>query len=145
MAPILFTLLAMQMPQNPSPMVETTRDHDRPMPPVPAGRRIPVDLGTLYIPAGSRHELLVFFHGGQPMPEAAGAENKQSVITIQLGPSSDSYVEAFQDQSRFLRLLDQAKTKSGMTCDMPKSTPPSDLKSGNSPLPTALNGRMMRY
>lgn len=115
MAPILLNLLLLQMPQNPSPMVETTREHDRPMPPNPLGRRIPVDLGTLFVPPNPRHELLVFFHGGQQLPEAAAAEQRQAAISIQLGPSSDSYVEAFQDQSRFIRLIDQAKAKSGLS------------------------------
>ena len=112
---LVLSLLLVQMPQNPSPMVETTRDHTRPPQGSPAGRRVPVDLGTLFLPPNPRHELLVFFHGGQQLPEVAGAAQRQAVISIQLGPSSDSYVEAYQDRTRFLRLLDQAKAKSGFS------------------------------
>ena len=113
MPPILFSLL-LQMPQNPSPMVENTREHPRIPQESPAGRRFAVDLGTLFVPRGSRPELLVFFHGGQLIPEAAAFAQRQSAVTIQLGPSSDSYVEAFQDQGRFLKLLDQVKARSGV-------------------------------
>jgi len=54
--------------QNASPMVEHTREHPRLTKTVPPGRRLPLELGSLFVPekATQKHpvKLLLFFHGG---------------------------------------------------------------------------------
>jgi poly(3-hydroxybutyrate) depolymerase len=103
----LLVLLALpllaQQPQNPSPMVEHTRAHPRTVESTPAGRRLKLELGTLFIPARLEHRrelpLLVHFHGGTWLPEVAAARyGRAAVITAQLGSGSATYAKPFQDQ-----------------------------------------------
>src|SRR5512136_229336 len=68
-----------QQAQNPSPMVEHTREHPRLAETSPAGRREVLDLGTLFLPDRLKlkpHQtkavpLLVVFHAGTWLPEVA--------------------------------------------------------------------------
>jgi len=111
-----------QAQQNPSPMVEHTREHPRLTKTVPPGRRLPLDLGTLFIPEKAQQKqpvkLLLFFHGGDWLPELAVAEQRDmAVITIQAGAGSGSYTKLFEDPARFLRLIAEAQSKSGLTFD----------------------------
>lgn len=118
--------LAAPAQQNPSPMVEHTREHPRLTKTVPEGRRLPLELGSLFVPESlfvqkkvslKRHvNLLVFFHGGDWIPEFAAAQQRNmAVITIQAGAGSGSYVKLFTDPTRFLRLIAEAEAKSGLT------------------------------
>ena len=118
--------LAAPAQQNPSPMVEHTREHPRLTKTVPPGRRLPLELGSLFVPESlfvqkkvslKRHvNLLVFFHGGDWIPEFAAAQQRNmAVITIQAGAGSGSYVKLFTDPTRFLRLIAEAEAKSGLT------------------------------
>jgi hypothetical protein len=109
-----------QAQQNPSPMVEHTREHPRLTKTVPAGKRLPLDLGTLFIPEKAEQKrpvkLLLFFHGGDWLPElAAAGQRNMAVITVQAGAGSGSYTKLFEDPARFLRLIAEAQTKSGLT------------------------------
>jgi len=107
-----------QQPQNPSPMVEHTRAHPRLQKETPPGRRETLELGTLFLPAKLKLKspvpLLVFFHGGTWLPEAAAARNKTAAISIQLGQGSAIYAKAFADPQRFPNLLQEAETKAGV-------------------------------
>jgi hypothetical protein len=111
-------LLEAQVPQNPSPMVEHTRAHPRLPQETPPGRREALDPGTLFIPARlsgrTRAPLLVFFHGGKWLPEAAGTRRRMAVISIQIGAGSAVYARAFSDPHRFANLLEEARRKAGM-------------------------------
>ncbi|HTX34822.1 MAG TPA: hypothetical protein VME43_07370 [Bryobacteraceae bacterium] len=105
--------------QNPSPMVEHTREHLRLPEQTPPGRREKLELGTLFIPAAletaSDPPLLFFFHGaGDWLPEVAAARNHMAVITIQVGAISEAYGKAFEDAGRFLALLREAEAKARM-------------------------------
>jgi len=111
--------LVAQMPQNPSPMVEHTREHPRLAKETPAGRRINLELGTLFVPEkvkktrGAR--LLMFFHGGDWLPEVAVAKQRNvAVISVQAGPGSGSYAKLFADSERFPKLIADAEGKSGL-------------------------------
>ena len=110
--------LAAQQPQNPSPMVEHTRAHLRLHEQAPPGKRITLDLGTLFLPRGMKPRngtpLLFFFHGGDWVPELAAARNRVAVVTVQAGAGSGSYTRLFADPERFLHLLEEAQSKSGM-------------------------------
>jgi len=112
-------VLPAQSPQNPSPMVEHTRAHPRIEESTPPGRREPLDLGTLFIPAGlklkSSTPLLIFFHGGTWLPEVAAArDGNTAVISIQIGTGSGVYTRAFADPQRFLNLVHEAEKKAGV-------------------------------
>jgi hypothetical protein len=112
--------LGAQGQQNPSPMVEHTREHPRLTKAVMSGRRLPLDLGTLFIPEKVQQKrpvkLLLFFHGGDWIPELAVAQQRNmTVITVQAGAGSGSYTKLFEDPARFLRLIAEAQAKSGLT------------------------------
>jgi hypothetical protein len=111
-----------QQPQNPSPMVEHTREHTRAHTRLSegtaAGRRERLDLGTLFLPAHSHSRaILFFFHGGTWLPEVAASRNKVAVVSVQAGEGSAIYAHLFDDPRRFLRLLAEAETKAGVKFD----------------------------
>ncbi len=108
-----------QQPQNPSPMVEHTRAHNRLTRSEPAGMRETLALGTLFVPRkiGKKKivPLLVFFHGGTWVPEVAAAKiGKTAVISIQIGSGSGVYARQFEGNGKFEELLAEAEQKSGM-------------------------------
>jgi hypothetical protein len=111
-----------QQAQNPSPMVEHTRAHPRLAEQAPPGRREALDLGTLFVPErlqiapGRRTSvpLLVMFHGGTWLPEAAGSRLKMAVLGVQLSAGSGSYASALADPARFPALLAAAEQKLGV-------------------------------
>jgi hypothetical protein len=99
-------------------MVEHTRVHPRLTEEQASGRREKLELGTLFVPAtlGRRADppLLIFFHGGDWVPELAAARQHMAVITIQIGAGSTVYSNAFSDPGRFGHLLGEAEKKSGL-------------------------------
>lgn len=96
-------------------MVEHTRAHPRLKEEHPAGRREKLDLGTLFVPAGSKPTAVVlFFHGGTWLPEVAAAKNRLAAVSIQSGAGSGTYARLFEGAGRFRRLLDEAESKAGM-------------------------------
>jgi hypothetical protein len=102
-----------QQAQNPSPMVEHTRAHRRLKESSPPGRREKLELGTLFVPAKSRpNTILFFFHGGTWLPEIAAAQNRMAVVSVQAGSGSGTYARLFADDSRFPELLKEAEEKS---------------------------------
>ena len=106
-----------QQAQNPSPMVEHTRAHQRLPEQTAPGRREKLELGTLFLPqgwkAGRGTAVLFFFHGGTWLPEVAAARNKLAVVSIQAGSGSSAYARLFQDARRFPNLLAAAESKAG--------------------------------
>jgi hypothetical protein len=117
---LLFSVSLMaQAQQNPSPMVEHTREHARLTKTQPPGRRLTLELGSLFIPEKVTQKrpvkLLLFFHGGDWLPEVAAAQQRNmAVIPIQAGAGSDSYTKLFADPARFPRLIAEAEAKSGL-------------------------------
>ncbi len=103
-----------QQPQNPSPMVEHTRVHQRLPEGHPPGRRETLELGTLYVPPRARHVLLFFFHGGTWLPEVSAARNRVAVVSVQAGAGSGTYARLFDDPQRWASLVAEAESKSGM-------------------------------
>ncbi|MBL8178674.1 MAG: hypothetical protein JNK48_28630 [Bryobacterales bacterium] len=101
-----------QMKQNPSPMVEHRRAHPRLAESKPSGERFVLSVGSLFVPPHPRG-LLVFFHGGKWLPEAAAARNRMAAISVQIGAGSGVYSAAFQDIARFAQLLEEAESKAG--------------------------------
>lgn len=99
-------------------MVEHTRAHPRLLEQTPPGRREPLDLGALFLPAAlhlkPRTPLLIFFHGGKWLPEVAAARNGMAAISIQIGAGSGVYTRAFTDPDRFTSLVHQAEQIAGV-------------------------------
>ena len=103
-------------PQNPSPMVEHTRAHERIEPRELAGAKRTF-LGPLakpveiFIPAGTSHaealHLIVHFHGGPFIPEYAVSQlgGDHIVAVVNLAPGSGIYDRTFSDPAAFDSLL----------------------------------------
>lgn len=111
---------AKPMVQNPSPMVEHTRPHHRLKEEKPAGQRLPLKIGTLFLPeklpAGDV-PLFIHFHGGTWIPEVAAAKVPAAVIGVQLGAGSGAYAKPFADPKAFAELVHEAETKAGRKFD----------------------------
>jgi len=100
--------------QNPSPMVEYTRSHQRLKEERPPGKRISLKIGTLFLPeklpAGDV-PLFVHFHGGTWIPEGAASKFSSAVISVQIGSGSSVYAKPFADPAAFADLLTEAEAK----------------------------------
>lgn len=105
------------VPQNPSPMVDTTRPHLRIERQEVAGQRFPLSTGTLYLSPQFRPRdkvpLIIHFHGAswlleydilKVLPQAA-------LVTVQLGAGSGIYAKTFSDAAPFEMLLTEAMTQ----------------------------------
>jgi len=115
----LTSTLMGQMPQNPSPMVEHTREHPRLTKGTPPGRRVDLGLGALFVPERVKNtkgvRLLFFFHGGDWLPEVAAAHQRNiAVVSVQAGQGSGTYAKLFADPMRFPKLIAEAEGKSGL-------------------------------
>ncbi len=111
-----------QQQQNPSPMVEHTREHRRIEKSEPPGRREKLSTGTLFIPARlqgrKRLPLFVHFHGVEWLPEVAAARDGHfAVISVQGGEGSTAYAKQFSGGALFGQILREASAKSGVTFD----------------------------
>jgi hypothetical protein len=109
-------------PQNPSPMVEHTRAHERLPERAPEGRRITVTAAGLSRPAqvfvpgslapGAPLRLLIHFHGAAFVAEhaAARAASPYAVAVVNLGAGSGAYERAFTTPAAFDSLLVAVET-----------------------------------
>lgn len=102
-------------PQNPSPMVEHTREHPRLKEEHPAGERTKLAAGTLFVPKAilGRKEapLLIFMHGGSWIPEVAAARHGMAALVIQRG---DGYRSVFEKDDALESLLKITSDQAGM-------------------------------
>ena len=110
--------------QNPSPMVEHTREHPRLTESSPPGRRetltMPTGTATLFIPqklvGRKRLPLFIHFHGARWLPEVAAAKDgRRAVIAVEGGSGSTAYARIFSDHALFGAMLKEAEHKSGVT------------------------------
>lgn len=121
---LLLATASAQMPdslkpcaQNPSPMVESTRRHERIVPREHEGLRF--ELAQLFfkpievfVPRQSQKattlDLLLHFHGAGFITQEAAAKYRGALaaVTINLGAGSSVYGRAFEDSTRFSALLD---------------------------------------
>jgi hypothetical protein len=111
----VFTASVIAQPQNPSPMVEHTREHPRLAEVHPEGRREKLAEGTLFIPAvlkgQSAASLLVFLHGGAWLPEVIASQRGMAVLTIQ---RSTPYADMFAQASSFATIMKTASSTAGL-------------------------------
>ncbi len=102
------------LPQNPSPMSDTTRPHPRVAEDTPRGQRATLNEGTLFVRNGLRPSgrlpLIVHFHGAPWLVEHQVSQQKPPAIllTYQLGSGSGVYGRAFADPERFGAALSAA-------------------------------------
>ena len=106
--------------QNPSPMVEHTREHPRLTQQNPAGQRIPLTAGNLFIPEklvnAKQLPLIVHFHGVRWVAEVAAASDGQhALISVEGESGSSAYAKQFSDRDLFGTMLHEAEQKSGVT------------------------------
>ncbi len=105
-----------QSPQNPSPMVEHTREHPRLPKSTPPGERHALALGSLFLPEGVREEtlpLLIHFHGGGGIAEVAAAATRSASLTINAGSGSAAYAKLFAEGGSFRALREEAEKAAG--------------------------------
>jgi hypothetical protein len=109
--------LQAQLPQNPSPLKDTTREHTRVEEQQVAGRRVLLSLGTLLMPAGPvKPSLLVMHFHSSPWLVEVSARHRfpnAAVLGVNLGAGSDVYREPFADASRFTKVLDESERGCG--------------------------------
>jgi hypothetical protein len=115
---LLATAVAQTAPvaakQNPSPMVDNTRAHKRVAQIERRGSRMPLSLGTLFIPDHAKNRskipLIIHFHGATWLAEQSAAQfdAHAAVLTVSLGAGSGMYSQAFADPTRFRTLLTEA-------------------------------------
>ena len=97
--------LAFQMAQNPSPMTEDTRSHDRIQRIAANGRRA----GRAWVIGhpGPQSPIILHFHGDSWLPEQSVAKvyADATIIAVQAGSGSDAYQEAVKSSESFQTLL----------------------------------------
>lgn len=107
-----------QQSQNPSPMVEHTRRHERLAEVALPGLREKLEVGSLFVPNGVklRASLLIHFHGSNWIPEVAALRNgRMASIAVQLGSGSAAYAKPFADPQLFARLIAEGEAKAHLT------------------------------
>jgi hypothetical protein len=109
--------LLSQVPQNPSPMVEHTRAHERLREQTPPGERHQLALGTLYLPPRLKRAtvpLFLHFHGEPWIAEMAGSRLRgAAVISVNIGQGSAVYAKPFLDPAFFGKLVAEAEERAG--------------------------------
>ena len=106
---LLFAGLAMQVGQNPSPITEATRKHDRVVQrKVATGKR----KGRVLVVGrpGPASPVILHFHGDTWLPEQviAGVYPDVTIVSLHLGSTSDVYQDAFKTPESFQSLLTEA-------------------------------------
>ncbi len=111
---LMLGLALLQVPQNPSPMTDTTRPHPRIAEDVPRGERVSIGVGTVFlrerIRPAARLPLIVHFHGAPWLIEHQVAQLKDdaALVTVQLGAGSAVYAKPFVDGGAFASLVADA-------------------------------------
>lgn len=106
---VLVAGLLLQLAQNPSPMVDSTRAHqrlaEREIPGIRSGRALHIGQPR------AKDPVLIHFHGAGWIAEQAVATawKRATVLTIQAGSGSRVYQEAMADRAAFQALLEEAQ------------------------------------
>lgn len=106
-------------PQNPSPMVDSTRAHERLPAEAPPGVRLRVEAGLarpvdVFLPAAVRDDgpfrVLVHFHGAAlvAMHAAAASAVPTLAVNVHLGAGSSAYERPFAEEGALERVLEAA-------------------------------------
>lgn len=99
--------------QNPSPMTETVRRHERVTQTEVKGRRWTLSVGTLLLPDTARLRdtlpLYIHFHGAPWLAEWSVHQHDRhaAILIAQLGSGSGVYGQPFKDPAKFTTLLEE--------------------------------------
>src|ERR1051326_6876238 len=110
----LFAQTPPPAPQNPSPMTETVRRHERVKQTEIKGQRWTLSVGTLLLPETAHLRdtipLYIHFHGAPWLAEWSIQQHNRraAILTAQLGSGSGVYGKPFKDQAKFSALLEEA-------------------------------------
>jgi hypothetical protein len=108
-----------QEAQNPSPMVEHTRSHERLQQTRPAGQRHEIGGGTFFVPdalaTSQRLPLLIFFHGGTWLPEVAAERSGLAVLTFPAGAKDGGYAALAKGPKQLREWIDAASAAGGVS------------------------------
>lgn len=108
-------LLLAQIPQNPSPLTETTRRHERVAQRPAAGPEWTLSMGRLRVPPKLARKkavpLVVHFHGAAWLP--LQATERHAVLALELGAGSGRYATPFREKGRFADWMAEAERVSG--------------------------------
>lgn len=109
---VLLAGVAFQLAQNPSPMTEDTRSHDRIAQKAPKGSR--AGRALIVGHPGPSSPLILHFHGDTWLPEQSVTDvyPAATVIAIQVGSGSDVYQDAVKTPEAFQSLLTEARAGS---------------------------------
>ena len=111
----ILALLLMQLPQNPSPMTESTREHGRLKNHPVSGVHHTLSVGTLLIPSGrlAVRPLAIHFHGESSYVEAGIHRWRETaaVISVLASGGSETYSAAIGSGEKFRQLLSEAEQK----------------------------------
>lgn len=105
---MLLFLLAFQLAQVPSPMVESTRAHQRQERRAVPGERLKTQFGEVVLPPRGRVDsLVIHFHGAPWLAEQSirRARKHAAILAVQLGAGSRVYAESFRDPAAFQQIL----------------------------------------
>lgn len=100
-----------QLPQNPSPMIESTRRHERLRETKVQGKRFELPVGNLLLTSSAekrdRLPLIIHFQGQPWIAEVAATRRKRdaAVITAYLGAGSSRYAKPFETPESFTNLV----------------------------------------
>lgn len=116
----LLAFLLMQLSQNPSPMTDSTRDHNRvTVGGSASGAHHNLSVGTMLIPPGRMavRPLVVHFHGESNLAEVVIRRwrDNVAVISVVAGGGSDVYAAAIGSGEKFRNLLTEAQQKCSCT------------------------------
>ena len=111
----LLAFAMMQLPQNPSPMTDSTREHVRVEGKAAAGIHHNLSVGTLLVPYGrlATRPLVVHFHGEGNLVETVVHRWRETaaVISVIAGGGSDVYAAAIGSGEKFRELLAEGQQK----------------------------------
>lgn len=111
-------------PQNPSPMVDSTRVHERVEKKEYAGERFSID-GILakpvevFLPSEPSRELLIHFHGASYIVADARTRSPRPILaaSVHLGAGSRVYEEPFRDGTAFFTLVEEIERRRELKFD----------------------------
>ncbi len=120
---LVFACATKPVRQNPSPMVENTRVHERVQQRPLAGKRFTIE-GVLpkaveveithAAESAKQADLVIHFHGASWLPMQAAEESGRPIViaVVNLGAGSSRYEIPFQDATMFPRLIERIEAQS---------------------------------
>lgn len=105
--------------QNPSPMADNTRAHERLQQRALVGTRftvegvLPKPIEVLITPTSGEADLLIHFHGAAWLPMQVGEDSRRPLVvaSVNLGAGSGRYALPFSDSTVFPKMLERIRER----------------------------------